>query len=177
MQDSSTAHAPGHSTGKAKAVPSNPKNEAEFLKRQSDNATVAMNKALDEAKANFAKAFSLKTMARKHPLATVAAGLLAGFATGAAVTTSQRDSALKRLAEIERALNPQASVDGKADGGKPAGSSIASTLLKEAFTLAKPILSSSITAMIAAQRAASTAAEEVEEQQGRSQRDEVTQQP
>ena len=164
MSGERSVHPLDPNSAKAKAPTINPRNEAEFLKRQSDHAAVAMNRAMDEAKAHFANAFSLKTMAREHPLATVAAGLVAGFATGAAVTTSQRDSALNRLAEIERALNPQAAA-GQADNGKPAGPSLMTTMLKEAFNLAKPILTSSITAMVAAQRAASAAAEEVDEQQ------------
>jgi hypothetical protein len=142
----------------------NPKGEAEFLKRQADQAAIAMNRAITEAKARLGQGLSLPTIARDYPLATVAAGLVAGFVTASAITPSKRDSALKRLAEIERALHPEgtgpASVNGHA---KPAGPSFATTALKEVFSLVRPMLASGLSAMVAAHHAADKAADDAVE--------------
>lgn len=141
-----------------------PGSEGEYLQQQADLAMRATKKALGEAKANLARGLRLETVAREHPWVTVAAGALAGFATGAIVTPNKRDVALKRLAEIERALHPLppsvASAHAATDGRSAKGSGITGTLVSQLFALAKPVLLNGITAMMAAQTAASAASEQ-----------------
>jgi hypothetical protein len=128
----------------------------------------AMKKTLREVQGNLTKGLSLQGVAKDHPWMTVAAGAVAGFATGAAITPNKRDAALKRLAEIERALHPAAppgaahakGVDG---GPQPRSSSFVNTLMHEVFALAKPVLVNGVTAMLAAHTAASEAAEQTTE--------------
>lgn len=144
----------------------NPKGEAEFLKRQADQASIAMNRAINEAKAKLAKGLSLNTIAKEYPLATVATGLVAGFVTASAVTPSKRDSALKRLAELERALHPNGAPGGAAFNGhaSPAGPSMVTSVLKSAVTLLRPVVMSGVSSYLAAQKAAGDAVDEAVEE-------------
>ncbi|HEV7302001.1 MAG TPA: hypothetical protein VGN72_21880 [Tepidisphaeraceae bacterium] len=159
MAESSNTDKPGTTT------------EAQYLQRQADDASKAMGKTLDEARQRLMKGLNVHAVAKDHPWATVAAGAVAGFATGAVITPNKRDAALKRLAEIERALHPvppHATTAAYADGnGHAAGhgkmASILTTVLGSAFTMIKPLLLHSLTATMAAHTAANEAAETTQE--------------
>ena len=143
--------------------------EAAYLQRQADDASKAMGKALGEARKKLMDGLNLHAIAKDHPWATVAAGAVAGFATGAVITPNKRDAALKRLAEIERALHPvppHAAPAAYADGNGHAGrqsSSVLTTILSSAFAMIKPLLLHSLTATMAAHTAANEAAETTNE--------------
>ena len=143
-----------------------PGGEAEYLQQQADLAMRAMKKSMAEAKGKLAKGLSLNVIAKDHPWVTVAAGAAAGFATGVVITPNKRDAALKRLAEIERALHPLppgVAHAATADGKGRASSSVSSSLLSAVFSLVKPVLLNGVTAMVAAQSAASSASEQTAE--------------
>jgi hypothetical protein len=165
------AHAPGAkpkiSDQPAAAAMASPRTEAEYLKHQADTANQAMNRSLDEFKAHLAHALDLKTITHGHPWITIAAGAVAGFAAGAAITPSKTQSALNRLAEIEAALNratipPPHPSDVNGHPARPK-STISQTLMHELFALAKPVLSNVVAATIAGHTAAQQAADKVDD--------------
>jgi ElaB/YqjD/DUF883 family membrane-anchored ribosome-binding protein len=134
-----------------------PKTESEYLKRQADAASEAMNRSLDDFKSHLTKAMDLKNLTHGHPWFTLAAGAVAGFAAGATIIPSKRQSALKRMAEIEAALNaatvPPHPSDANGHSQKPR-SGFSQTLMHELFAIAKPVLTNVIAATIAGQAAA-----------------------
>lgn len=175
MATSDTTHAPNNAPPRTKAGKETAKShklrsEADYLNQQADAAKIAMGRSFDEFKDKLTTALSLKTAAKDHPWLTVAAGAVAGFAAGAAVTPSKTDSALKRLREIERALRPDAPREGDEahnghDGRPQAGPTMTQTVLKEVFSLVRPLVTSGITAILAARSAAKETAEDVQTQQ------------
>jgi hypothetical protein len=98
---------------------------------------------------------------RNHPWLTLAASAVAGFAASAALVPSKEEQALKKLAKIERALNPapppkrKADDDASASDGdgttayKSGRSSFARTLLGEVIKAVQPAVVSMLTAGVA----------------------------
>lgn len=147
------------STSRRADGPPKPKNEQEFLKRQADDAVVAMGSAFREFKQKMKHAVSLETAAKDHPWWTVAAGVVAGFATAVTIVPSKRESELKELAKLQRALHPDAPESSNPAGGNAAGSqqsSVGQTLVKEAMALVRPVAMNAISAYIASQKTPET---------------------
>lgn len=82
--------------------------------------------------------------AKEYPWITVGAAAVAGFVAVATLVPSKEEQALKKLAAIERALNPppppredHSNGDGKRERGGLVGS-----ILREAIRVAQPVLMS-----------------------------------
>lgn len=121
-----------------------------------------------DIKAKLATGMGVSDLMREHPWASAAAAGVAGFAVAAALVPSKTDTALKRLAAIERALNPVPPVphgahvdsEGKAKVAKPG---IGAVLIREFANVLKPTLMSLVTAGMTA-KAASDAAQGQQQQ-------------
>ena len=126
---------------------------------------------------------NVSTLTRQYPWLTLGASTVAGFIATAALVPSKEDQALKRLAKIERALNPPqpkpdpaAAHAAEGDGSKQfkAGhQSFTRTILGEVIKAVQPALVSLLTAGVTAQAAKPSqeeiqahAAAAVQDQQG-----------
>ena len=116
--------------------------ESEFLAQQAEMARTAMMRSLSEIKTRLAQGADPKAWAREFPWITVGAAAVAGFAAAATLIPSKEDQALKRLAKIERALNPcpPRHESSNGDGEKKAGGGILGNILHEALSMARPLL-------------------------------------
>jgi hypothetical protein len=139
--------------------------DADFLAMQQEYAKAAVARAVGELKDALADGADPRVWAKQYPWATIAVSALAGFAATAALVPSREQQALKKLAEIERALNPEPrrraererdehadSVDGKAGGEdyKAGKQSFMTALLGEAIKAVRPALISLLTAGVTA---------------------------
>jgi hypothetical protein len=142
--------------------------EADFLTMQQEYAKAAIGRAVGELKEALASGADPRAWAKQYPWATLAASALAGFAATAALVPSREQQALKKLAEIERALNPEPrrraerardehpdSVDGKggSDDYKAGKQSFMTAMLGEAIKAVRPALISLLTAGVTAKAA------------------------
>ena len=142
--------------------------EADFLTLQQEHAKAAIGRAVGELKEALAQGADPRLWAKQYPWATLGVSALAGFAATAMLVPSREQQALKKLAEIERALNPEPrrraererdehpdSVDGKAgaDDYKAGRQSFMTALLGEAIKAVRPALISLLTAGVTAKAA------------------------
>ena len=142
--------------------------EADFLTLQQEHAKAAIGRAVTELKEALAQGADPRQWAKQYPWATLGVSALAGFAATAVLVPSREQQALKKLAEIERALNPEPrrraererdehpdSVDGKAgsDDYKAGRQSFMTALLGEAIKAVRPALISLLTAGVTAKAA------------------------
>src|SRR6266404_6128509 len=127
-------------------APAEKLSEAEFLAQQAHNAQLAMSKAWQDMKAKLGQGVDPKAWAQEHPWVAVGAAAVAGFVATAALVPSKEEQALKKLAAIERALNPPpAERSGNGDGKREKGS-ILGNILHEALGLLRPVLASVVAA-------------------------------
>jgi hypothetical protein len=87
--------------------------EAAFLAQQAADAKAAISAALSDIGTNLGQAVNVGALTRQHPWLTLGASTVAGFIASALLVPSKEDQALKKLAKIERALNPAPPVSGK----------------------------------------------------------------
>ena len=120
-----------------------------------------MSKAFAEMKARFGQGVDPKLWAKEYPWMTIGAAAVAGFLAAYTLVPSKEEQALKRLARIERALNPPRSRhedhsngDDKKEDGK---GGMLSTILHEALGVVRPALVSLLTANLANPAAAGAA--------------------
>jgi hypothetical protein len=102
-----------------------------------------MAAAWGQLKARLGQGAAPAAWAKEYPWITVGAAAVAGFIATAAIVPSKEEQALKKLAAIERALNPhppkaEPATD-HSDGKKEAGS-LWSTIIHEILAMARPIL-------------------------------------
>jgi len=105
-----------------------------------------MSRVLRDLKAKLAQGVDPKAWAQEHPWMAIGAAAVAGFAATAALVPSKEEQTLKKLASIERALNPapdRAASNGNGDHDK---GSFAGTILKEVLGMVRPILASVVAA-------------------------------
>jgi len=163
--------------------------EADFLTLQQEHAKAAIGRVVSEIKGALAQGADPRTWVHQYPWATLGATAVAGFVAATMLIPSREQQALKKLAEIERALNPPPrskaererddhpdSVDGKADADdyKSGKQSIMTALLGEAIKAVRPALISLLTAGVTAKAArpsedemkAAAAAEDQDQGQG-----------
>src|SRR6185312_3350356 len=115
--------------------------ESEFLAQQAEMARLAMTRSLSEIKTRLAQGADPKAWAKEFPWITVGAAAVAGFVAASTLIPSKEDQALKRLAKIERALNPPPRRESSnGDGEKKDGGGIIGTILHEALAMARPLL-------------------------------------
>ena len=100
---------------------------------------------------------------RKYPWLTLGASAVAGFAATAMVVPSKEEQALRKLAKIERALNPapppkktdedEETADEGAKGYKSGRTSFTRTILGEVIKAIQPAILSMLTAGVTAHAA------------------------
>jgi hypothetical protein len=142
--------------------------EADFLTLQQEHARAAIGRVVSEIKGALAEGADPRTWVHQYPWATLGATAVAGFVAATMLIPSREQQALKKLAEIERALNPPPrskaererddhpdSVDGKADADdyKSGKQSFMTALLGEAIKAVRPALISLLTAGVTAKAA------------------------
>jgi hypothetical protein len=143
-------------------TPAEKLNESEYLAQQAEAARLAMTHAWTQIKARLGQGVAPQAWAKEYPWITVGAAAVAGFVATAALVPSKEAQALKKLAAIERALNPgPAHEEPHANGnGKKEGQGIMATVLHEVLNIAKPVLLSMMSAGIGAAMPAAEAHED-----------------
>ena len=135
--------------------------EAAFLAQQAADAKAAISRTLSEIGTGLGQSVNISGWTRQYPWITLGASTIAGFVATAAIVPSKEDQALRKLAKIERALNPapapkkEETVD-HADGAqkfKAGHQSFARTILGELLKAIQPALLSMVTAGVAARTA------------------------
>ena len=163
--------------------------EADFLTLQQEHAKAAIARVMNDLKGALAEGADPRAWMQQYPWATMGAAAVAGFVATTMLVPSREQQALKKLAEIERALNPEPrrktererdehpdSVDGKAgaDDYKAGRQSFMTALMGEAIKAVRPALISLLTAGVTAKAAkpsqeemqAAAAAEDSNQQSG-----------
>lgn len=140
--------------------------EQEYLAQQAESAKRAMAGVWDQMKARLGQGVAPQVWAKEYPWITVGAAAVAGFVAAAALVPSKEQQALKKLARIERALNPPPPREDHANGdAKEGGGSTLGSILREAIKVARPILMNMMTAGLAAGGAAAGAGAEAHHEQ------------
>ena len=142
--------------------------EADFLTLQQEHAMAAIGRVVSDLKGALAEGADPRAWMQQYPWATLGVSAVAGFVATTMLVPSREQQALKKLAEIERALNPPPrrreererdehpdSVDGKAgaDDYKAGKQSFMTALLGEAIKAVRPALISLLTAGVTAKAA------------------------
>ena len=81
-----------------------PRTELDYLQQQAEQAREAIARTLHEIGAGMGHSVDVRAWTAEHPWAALSSAAVAGFATIAIVVPNKRQRALRRLAEIERAL-------------------------------------------------------------------------
>ena len=142
--------------------------EADFLTLQQEHARAAIGRVMNDLKGALADGADPRVWMQQYPWATLGVAAVAGFVATTVLVPSREQQALKKLAEIERALNPEPrrraererdehpdSVDGKAgaDDYKSGRQSFMTAILGEAIKAVRPALISLLTAGVTAKAA------------------------
>jgi hypothetical protein len=130
-----------------KNTPESKLSEAEFLKRQADDAKAAISQSLSDLTAKLRNGVDPLVWARQYPWISLGVAAAAGFVGTSMVVPSREQQALAKLAAIERAVNAKPA-DHHEQNGKPATSheSILKVILHEVFAILQPVVLSLITA-------------------------------
>ena len=140
----------GKTSGTAPPPPSTPPDkltEKEYLAQQAASARLALSRAWGEAKSHLGQGVNPVAWAREFPWVTVGAAAVAGFTAAATLVPSREQQALRRLARIERALNPPPPKPEQSNGDwkkEPGG--VLGTILHEVLAVVRPALVGLITA-------------------------------
>jgi hypothetical protein len=137
--------------------------EADFLTLQQEHAKAAIGRAMSELKSALAGGVDPRPWMKQYPWATLGASAVAGFVAASMLIPSKEEQALKKLAAIEKALNPPpprrpeppedvGSVDGKrgAEDYKSGRSGMLTAILGEVVGAIKPALISLLTSSVTA---------------------------
>jgi hypothetical protein len=137
--------------------------EAEFLKREADQALSAAVESLNKAKEAVFHSVDPVATARRHPLLTIGGAAAAGFIATIVAIPSKHERELRQLERLQRAMHPQPPAPSPMSGGNntsngaPSGPqpaskpSIGSMIAKEAFAFLKPIVLALVTAKLKAE--------------------------
>lgn len=111
---------------------------------------MALTHAWQQVKSRLGQGVAPAEWAKEYPWITIGAAAVAGFVATAALVPSKEEQAIKKLAAIERALNPAPPrEESHSNGnGQKSGSGLMGTILHEALNLAKPMLLSLMSASI-----------------------------
>lgn len=135
---------------------------------QQEHARAAIGRVVGELKSALVEGVNPLEWAKQYPWATLGVSAVAGFVATTMLVPTREQQALKKLAEIERALNPPPkrreererdehpdSVDGKegAEGYKAGRQSFLTAVLGEAIKAVRPALISLLTAGVTAKAA------------------------
>ena len=119
--------------------------ESEYLAQQAQAAQAVLAQAWKEFKGKLGQGVDPKAWARQHPWMAIGGAAVAGFAATAAIVPSKEQQALRKLAELERALHPPTPQPGNGDTKKEKAG-ILGAIAVEALSLLKPVLTSILTA-------------------------------
>jgi hypothetical protein len=89
--------------------PAKSKSESVYLKEQAANAKAAFTQTLSEIATGLGRGASVKAWTAEHPWVMVSSAAIAGFTVACATVPSKQESALRKLAQLEAALNPSKS--------------------------------------------------------------------
>ena len=155
QQDTKPAPKPGE--------PAPTSDESAFLAQQAVDAKAALTATLSEIGRDLGQSVNVAGWTRQYPWVTIGASAVAGFVATAVLVPSKEDRALRRLAKIERALNPppptrkdEPSDDGGGDNSKDfkkGRSSFSRAILGEVIKAVQPALLSMLTAGVTAKAA------------------------
>jgi hypothetical protein len=147
-------------------------NEADFLTLQQEHAKAAIGRAVSELKNALAQGADPRHLMKQYPWMTLGASAVAGFLATSMLVPSKEEQALKRLAAIEKALNPPpprrseppedvGSVDGKrgAQDYKSGRSGMLTAIMGELIGAIKPAVISLLTSGVTASAVKPTEAE------------------
>ena len=136
--------------------------EGEFLAQQAVDAKAAIARTLSQIGTDLGNGLGPSAVMRTHPWLALGASTVAGFVATTVLVPSREDRALRKLARIERALNPEPppqkhEADGEGEG-KPANargyksgrSSFMRSLMGEVLKTVQPALLSMLTAGVTA---------------------------
>ena len=137
--------------------------EADFLTLQQEHAKAAIGRAMSELKNALAGGVDPRPWMKQYPWATLGASAVAGFVAASMLVPSKEEQALKKLAAIEKALNPPpprrseppedvGSVDGKrgAQDYKSGRSGMLTAIMGEMIGAIKPAIISLLTSGVTA---------------------------
>jgi hypothetical protein len=137
--------------------------EAGYLAQQAVDARAAISRVLSDLGNDLGQAANPGFLMRKYPWLMLGASAIAGFATTAVLVPSKEEQALRKLAKIERALNPapppkkkdedEESADEGVKGYKSGHTSFTRTLLGEMIKAVQPAILSMLTAGVTAKAA------------------------
>ena len=142
----------------APPAPKTPASESEFLTRQAAEARQAISRVVSDLKHDIAQGVDPRAWIQTAPWTTLAGAAVAGFVAAAAVIPSKEQQALKRLAEIEKALNPPGRYhrrngsdnDDAVHAVESGRGSFLSGLAGQVLRAVQPVLMSAITAGVTA---------------------------
>src|SRR5688572_3558398 len=154
-------------------VPADDLSESDFLAQQAEAAKAAIAKAASEFASKLGQGVDPAAWARQYPWVTLGAATVAGFVATSLLVPSKEQQALKKLAAIERALNPspplppaqlaavQSTIDGKAGEAayKSGQSGLMRVIIGEVIGAIKPAVISLLTAGVTAAQAKPSPAE------------------
>jgi hypothetical protein len=103
----------------AKAVAKAKVGESAYLVRQQQLARQAMSRAVSDLLSLGKQAADPRRAMEAHPWVTLAASTAAGFAAAAVSVPSKEQQALRKLAKLERLLNPQPHAPAHNGNGAP----------------------------------------------------------
>lgn len=120
----------------------------------------AIKRTFTQMKGELAEGVNPVEWAKEYPWITLGATAVAGFVATAMLVPSKEEQALRKLARIERALNPErhrrepakhedTNGNGKADHEEAGGGGMMSMLARELIKTLRPALVSLITAGVA----------------------------
>lgn len=117
--------------------------EQEYLAQQAETAKQALAGAWEQMKTRLGQGVAPQAWAKEYPWITVGAAAVAGFVAATALVPSKEEQALKKLAAIERALNPRPPREDHSNGdGKEEGGGMLASMLRHAIKVAQPVLMS-----------------------------------
>ena len=133
--------------------------EAAFLAQQAADAKAAISATLAAIGKDLGNAVNVGALTRQYPWLTLGASTVAGFVATSLLVPSKEDQALKRLAKIERALNPEPPPVKPEDTGsntqdyKKGKQSFSRAMMGEVLKAVQPAIMSMLTAGVAAKTA------------------------
>jgi hypothetical protein len=129
--------------------------DSEYLRKQAEDARLAVVRTMSDLLADTSHLADPKRWTRSHPWASLGAAVVGGFLLGNSIPTGKKTSKAEDsdVAQSEESAKDSAAPVGSSRRLTPAGpsrgSSLAATLLKEAFTLIRPVVTSFLAAQIA----------------------------
>jgi len=109
MKPSRPSSAPASATQAATA----PKSESAYLNQQATSAKQAFKQTLGEIGSGIGRGVSPAAWTGEHPWVMLSSAVVAGFVAAAVAVPSKEQAAMRKLAELERALHPQPPSDNR----------------------------------------------------------------